>query len=75
MDVIDRLNLCLKIIRGKGIQVRFEDLEGMSSGLCEVKQEPILMVDFALTSKEQVEILERVVEKLSADSKSRPRVA
>lgn len=65
MDVIDRLELFSSIVKQQGIQIRYEDLGGAASGVCECNQSMILFIDSALSSRDQLEILEEVVEYLT----------
>ena len=70
MDVIDRLNHRMKLLKQLGVQIRFEDLGGVNGGLCEVGGEKILMVDVALPSSEQLEIFEDTISQIQSQGRA-----
>ena len=71
MDVLDRIELCQQIIRQSGIEIRAEDLSGTESGVCELNGKKLLMLDLSLSTTDQLEILEEVVEVLNSLSSRR----
>lgn len=71
MDVLDRIELSQQIIRQSGIEIRVEDLNGTESGVCELNGKKLLMLDLSLSTTDQLEILEEVVEVLSSLSSRR----
>ncbi len=66
MDVLDRIELCQQIIRQSGIEIRAEDLNGTESGVCELNGQKMLVLDLSLSTTDQLEILEEVVEVLDS---------
>lgn len=75
MDVLDRIELCQQIIRKCGIEIRTEDLNGTESGVCELNRQKILMLDLSLSTTDQLEILEEVVEVLDSLHSSRTQAS
>lgn len=73
MDVLDRIELCQQIIRQSGIEIRVEDLNGTESGVCELNGKKLLMLELSLSTTDQLEILEEVIEVLNSLSSRRSR--
>lgn len=71
MDVLDRIELCQQIIRQSGIEIRVEDLNGTESGVCELNGKKLLMLELSLSTTDQLEILEEVIEVLNSLSSRR----
>lgn len=71
MDVLDRIELCQQIIRQSGIEIRVEDLNGTESGVCELNGKKLLMLELSLSTTDQLEILEEVIEVLNSFSSRR----
>lgn len=64
MDVIDRINQAMTTLRRLGVEVRFEDMQGTSSGLCKVQGKHVLVIEVSLPSIEQLEIFEATIKQL-----------
>lgn len=64
MDFLDRKKECADILQSHGIQIRFEDLAGAPSGLCRIKGQLTLLIDLAMNSREQLELLESVSQQI-----------
>lgn len=68
MDVIDRIQRITQYLNGRGIEIRYEDLNGVPSGLCRVHGKLLLMVELTLPSTEQFHILEETANRLKSSS-------
>ncbi|MEE2642678.1 MAG: hypothetical protein VX768_18765 [Planctomycetota bacterium] len=70
MDVIDRRDLCARILEKNGIRIRYESLLGAESGLCTIGGREVLMIEISLTSAEQLAILESTAKTLERQNRS-----
>lgn len=70
MDVIDRLRYFTELLQKQGVEIRFEDLNGMPSGMCSVRDKPILLIEITLPSTEQLEILKTEANRLADRDRS-----
>ena len=70
MDVIDRLNDRMNVLRKLGVKIRFEDMQGVSGGLCEINGQKVLMVEVSLPSSDQLGIFEETIAQLRRPGQS-----
>ena len=70
MDVIDRLDLAMKRLKKLKIEIRYEHLEGVPSGLCMIGNRQVLVVDVSMRSMDQLSLFEEVISKIQLKSKS-----
>lgn len=69
MDVIDRLNEGMKELKRMNVEIRFENMQGVTGGLCQVGNRRILMVEVTMSSSEQLELFESTIKALRTEQK------